>query len=342
MQRTLPGSLWRWVGLSLALAAMVGCQSTAPEQDTKPTASAADLTVLSFDDTVTLDNGRVRLGVSPSVGRVVDFGFTGRDNLIWINTQAAYADTTPGTAVDNQRYANLGGDKLWPTTQKFWGAATGNEEWPPDGVLDGGGWQLIDQSADSLTIQSPVSPHYGVTVLRSFTLTPGKPQVVIQNVIQRVEANPFPVAAWTITQVKTPNAAVLDIAVDRPAFGDPVVMLADPHKIEGRVETLGQNEAAAWDQTGDAFAKLGSFGAWVAAVYDDVTFLQETDFFPAGAYPDASSAQLYRAADYTELELWSPTVQLAPGESLANKVTWTLVDVPAKHAYATLLSHDRN
>ena len=57
---------------------------------------------------------------------------------------------------------------------------------------------------------------------------------------------------------------------------------------------LGRDELAIWDQQGDAYAKLGTFGRSVAAVYPEVTFLQETDFNPVGAYPEFSSAQVYR------------------------------------------------
>jgi len=343
MKHALPGSFCRWAGFCLMLAVLAGCQTNASPKAAAAAASPP-LPTLSFDDTVTLDNGVVRLGVSPGVGRVVDFGLSGGENLIWINTQAAYTDATPGVAVENQRYANLGGDKLWPTAQPLWKLATGNDNWPPDGVLDGGAWQLLDQTDHSVTLQSQLSPHYGVVVLRSFTLTPGQAQVKIQNVIQRVHANPIPVSAWTITQVKKPNAVVFDIADDAPDLGEPVRPLTDDTaaKVQGYVHMLGSNQMAAWKQQGEAWAKLGTFGRWVAAVYDDVTFLQETDFDPHGAYPELSSAQAYHAADYTELELLSPMLQLAPGQTLQNTVVWTLIKISAEHAYPTLLSRKRN
>ncbi|MEM7624694.1 MAG: DUF4380 domain-containing protein [Planctomycetota bacterium] len=331
---------WAWglVAVLLMLGLLPGCRSSEPVA-----APAAPKPLLTFDDKITLDNGKVRLGVSPAVGRVVEFGFTGGENLIWVDTEAVYDNPVPGVAVPDQKYYNLGGDKLWPTAQPLWKLATGNDSWPPDGVIDGGPWTVRRRSDRSVTIESAPSPHYGIVVLRTFTLAPDEPRVVIQNLIHRVEANPIPVSAWTITQVKTPIAAVLDVAADGPEIAPLVRPLTDdtPGKVAGNVSMLGRDEMAVWKQRGDTYAKLGTFGRSVAAVYDDVTFLQETDFNPAGAYPEMSSAQLYRAGDYVELELLSPLVQLGPEEVMKNQVVWTLIDVSSEHAFPTLLNHKR-
>lgn len=337
-QRGLLNGVLGWVLVLPTLAMLVGCQPGKPvavEAGPKP--------VLIFADQITLDNGKVRLGVSPAAGRVVEFGFTGGENLIWINTQAVYDDPVVGVAVPDQKYYNVGGDKFWPTAQPLWKLATGNDNWPPDGVIDGGVWTVRRQSENSITIESAPSPHYGIVVLRTFTLVSGEPRVVIQNLIHRVEANPIPVSAWSITQVKTPLIAVLDVAADGPNMPPSVRPLTDdtPGKVQGYVTMLGRNELAIWKQQGDAYAKLGTFGRSVAAVYDDVTFLQETDFNPAGAYPELSSAQVYRAGDYTELEMLSPLVQLGPQEVMKNQVVWTLIDVSSEHALPTLLNHKR-
>lgn len=281
--------------------------------------------MLTFDDAVTIDNGVVRLSVSPAAGRVVEFGLVNGENLIWVNTLAVYDEPVVGN--NGQKYYNLGGDKLWPAPQPLWGFATGNGPWPPEGVIDGQAWALVDQTDDALTIESRPSPHFGIVVRRQFELSPDAAEAVITNTIRRVEANPFPVQVWTITQVTPPLAAVLDVAGDRPAVGPDFLPLTDdtPDKIEGHVRTSGPGGAAVWSQRGEPYAKLGSLGRWVAATYDGIAFRQETSFDPHGAYPEGSSVQVYRAADYTELELLGPLVQLAPGESVSNTVKWSLI-----------------
>lgn len=295
---------------------------------------------LTFDDTVMLDNGRVALGVSPGVGRVVHFGLTGGENLIWIASPQVHENPMPG--IEGQAYFNLGGDKLWPTSQALWQAATGNPGWPPDGVIDGQSWSIVAQDIESLTMRSPESEAYGVVVTRRFELVDGEPAVMITNTIRRTAANPFPLSIWTITQVVEPRLSVLDIAGDRPTGAPATVPLNDStaQKTDGRITPRGESGAAVWEQAGPHDAKMGSYGRWVAAVYDEVTFLQTTDYNPFGGYPDASSVQVYRGDPYIELELWSPLAQLAPGAELTNTVRWELLSLPRGKAVAELLRRD--
>ncbi|MEM6853421.1 MAG: DUF4380 domain-containing protein [Planctomycetota bacterium] len=302
---------------------LAGCQSTTPpvEVESAPPVAAAPIL---FDDAVQIDNGVVRLGVSPKVGRVVEFGYLGQPNLIWINNDDIY-DEAPGPGV----YYNVGGDKLWVAPQPLWENAFGHDQWPPEGVIDGGAWTLVEHEADSITIQSPESPHYGVVVRRTFTLPAKKSQAVITNQILRVKANPHPVQVWTVTQIKEPDIAVLDVAKDGPEMPTPFIKMTDetPAKVEGYVRTLGDGGAVEWTQEGDAHAKLGTIGRWVAGVSGNVIFRQSAVLDVQGAYPEASSVQVYRAGNYTELELLSPLMQLAPGESLTHTVTWSLSEI---------------
>jgi len=341
MLRTITPRLRKVLGLGLGLASaalLVGCQSSAPPADTAdavaPVAPAAEIV---FDDAAEITNGVVRLAVAPSVGRVVHFGYAGGENLLWISNDDIYRSPAD--------YYNIGGDKLWVAPQPLWKSAFGHDgNWPPDGVIDGGEWTLVEQTPDTLTIQSPESPHYGVVVRRTFHLPANKSQAVITNAILRLQANPHPVQIWSVTQIKVPDAAVLDVAHDAPATPTAFITLTDdtPGKVEGHLATLGDGRAVAWNlQEGDAHAKLGSLGRWVAGVYDGLIFRQSTSFDPNGAYPEASSVQVYRADVYTELELLSPLIQLAPGETLSNTVTWALVEMnKAFDANAFLLAAD--
>ncbi len=181
-------------------------------------------------------------------------------------------------------------------------------------------------------------------VTREFRLIDNAASARISNTLLRTEANPFPVSAWTVTQVQPPTRAVLDVAGDRPA-GTPRSVPLTPtsaKKIGGRAEPIGFRDsgAVAWKQGGDHDAKLGSYGRWVAAVYPDLTFLQRTAYDPAGGYLDASSVQVYRADRYLELELWSPLGQPAPGEEVRNEVVWEILDVKEAEADRRLIDLD--
>ena len=321
---------------AVGLWAVPSCRTApAPAAD-----EAASTEPRVFPDAVALDNGEVRLEVSPAAGRVVHFGRTGERNLLWI----ASPEAALLTAADGQVYDNVGGDKLWPTSQLLWGAATGNEHWPPDGVIDGSPWELVVADDERIVIRSPESDDYGLVVTREFSLAPGAPKVRISNTLLRTATNPFPVSAWTVTQVETPETAVLDAAGDRPAGTPATAPLTDDtaEKVDGRTVAIGPpaSGATAWEQEGPQHAKLGSYGRWVAAVYPNLTFLQRTAYDPAGGYLDASSVQVYRGDPYLELELWSPLAQLAPGEELTSEVVWELLEVPAEEAQQRLMELD--
>jgi hypothetical protein len=223
-------------------------------------------------------------------------------------------------------YFNYGGDKLWPTVQALWGRAFGGGNWPPDGVIDGEPWTVVERGARHVMLRSAVSPDLGVVAERRIELVEDRPAVHLRNRLTRVQRNPFPVHLWTVTQVQTPPAVMLDVAADRPAvqglwdpFGKPQAFAPDNPQV------LGEKAALYWQLNPGEHRKVGTFGRWVAGLYPDLIFLQQTTFDPQGAYPDRSSAQVYNDANLTELELLSPMVHLQPGQTLENHVVWQLL-----------------
>lgn len=311
--------------VAAALAGLLpGCQTmtTRPEPPQAPAPAAP----IAFDDAVTIGNGRVKLGVSPGVGRIVHFGPADGPNLIWLASPSVYDE--PVTDRPGQAYYNLGGDKLWPLPQPLWKRAFGVGGWPPDGVIDGQPWTLVESTDRRIVIESRVSPALGVRARRTIELAENEPRVTITNSLTRVEASPFPVHLWTVTQTVSPRVVLLDVSADRPASTPTWLPMISPHEATRRVSVLGDGRAVAVDLSDDGSVKVGTFGRWIAGVYDDLIFLQTTPYDPTGAYPDASSLQTYSDANYTELELLSELAHLQPGESLSNRVTWQLVGRP--------------
>jgi hypothetical protein len=186
----------------------------------------------------------------------------------------------------------------------------------------------VDQSDRRVVIESPVAPTLGVRVRRTIEVVPDSPRVRIVNVIERVEANVFPVHIWTVTQVHSPPLTLLDVAADRVDRSRVWVPFGEVRHHEPFVEVIGEDVAIAYLPRPDRGRKVGTLGRWVAGVYDSGdAFLQATHYIPRGAYPDASSAQVYSDGNYTELELLSEFVHLQPGETLENRVLWELVPV---------------
>ncbi len=295
---------------------MPACTTTPDHAD--PSANHAPPT---FPDAVRLSNGTIDVAVAPSVGRIVHFGPAGGRNLLWLNTVAGADEKYEA---HGRSYSNIGGDKLWPTVQTLWPQAYGGGPWPPDGIIDGGPWWLVERSDRHVVIESRRSPHLGVVVRREVRLPDRGASLTIINRTTRVADSPFGVTNWTVTQTQRPRYVLLDAGRPTGPPG-PWIGMSEARKLDDLVKTIEDAQAVAWTPTQSGGAKIGALGAWVAGVYNDVIFLQRTRFDPAAEYPDGSSVQVYSDDNYTELELLSPFVPLDVGSTLTNTVTWSLL-----------------
>lgn len=320
MIRLLPAACAIHFLLALAHA------QTAP----KATSNAATLPVPLPDDdlqrqvlqhTLFLDNGSIRVGVSAQVGRIVWFSTSkSTDNLLWLNTASGLAETQLSEA-----WSNWGGDKLWPAPQAQWTQVMGSR-WPPDPVLDGLPWKVVHHDRRSCLIESRPSPYWGVVMRRRITLDPDRPRLEIHNTIERVGASSWPVNSWPVTQTLRPDYLLLETTASRPERAAPWVWLSEPAADDGVVRRI--DGAVSYQPPAEPATKIGTMGRWIAAVYPNVIFLQETrdEPDPAKQYADDASVQAYGAAAFVEMELLSPIVPLPEGEHLEQVVRWHLLE----------------
>ncbi len=297
-------------------------QEQQPPPTTQPVADAAPAERLTFPDAVTLTNPLIRLEVAPSVGRITHLGPINGENLLFIATEST-AQTTRKR--DGTFYRNLGGDKIWPQLQALWDRVYGPPGgWPPDGIIDGQPWKLIEQTDRQITMESLPDPRLGIQVRRQITLDAKEPAVTIHNTITRFKANHFPVHIWSVTQVVWPEYVFMDIAHDRAMEK---TWAGDAAQIKDLLTIREDQSVARFEiapQKGKGL-KANTLGRWLAAVYPDYVFYQHTDFDPTGMYLDESNIQVYFDGNYTELETLSPMLHLQPGEKLTNTVTWRLI-----------------
>ena len=289
--------------LSLALLLMWRQATLPPTAPSVPIAWVG-LGEIVRDRSIFLDNGRARLGVCPEVGRIVWFSSSEtRDNVLWINDSQPFIERRA-----SQGWCNWGGDKLWPAPQSDWAEVMG-WRWPPDPVLDGLSWKLLDHGPLSCVMESRPSPYWGVAFRRRITMDADRPLVEIRNTMVRVSECGSPVNIWSVTQVERPECCLLGIAEPtaepsraswRWLSGEPPGVAASPvvREIGGAVE---------YSPPGEPPTKIGTMGRWIAAVYPDVIFLQETAVIdPDGDYADNASVQVYADARCVEMELLSP------------------------------------
>jgi hypothetical protein len=262
---------------------------------------------------VTLSNKSAELGVCPEHGRIVIFKLRQGHNVLWRNSGKLEAAILKG-------WKNYGGDKVWLIPQNMRPSAFANRL--PDPYIDGKPWRVIEQSKNSVTIQSRLSKALGCIIARKITLDPVKPITTIDNRVIQKKKTPFTVHIWQVSQVVKPEYAVIGLdnrifPGRKPYFrhrgqksGSKITGTADYIKI-----VLPEKE---WD-------KINAWGQWLAAAYPECIFIQAIKLENNQPYPENSSVQVYGNADYVEMETLSPLVHLQPGGTYCNRVVWGLL-----------------
>lgn len=278
---------------------------------------------------LTLRNDAMTVQIAPQIGRIyglfpAENTASGGENLLWHDDPANILH-----ARQNHKYINWGGDKIWPTLQSLWNRQRrAGYDWPPNPPIDGGEWNVISRSDRSIVMRSRLDDDLGIQVTRSITLDATLPRVTIRNTFNRLKPNPLPVMIWSVTQVHPPRMALLHIAADRPEGEWPVLNLGKPNE-DPKAGLTVFPQAARWvPQPTTTDCKRGTFGRWIAAVYEHRILLQTTDYDPDACYGDRANIAVYRNTRYMELETVSPLVHLPPGRSLSNTVIWQLLDRP--------------
>lgn len=265
---------------------------------------------------VVLDNGSVRLEFDSQIGRIVFFGTSGGRNLLWVQPEEETASQKA-----EKTWINWGGDKVWVAIQPQWPSIYGRE-WPPVDRIEGFPWQIIQSDKTSLLARSPESEQVGVVLEREITLPATGTSVTIVNRLQRVRDVKIPVHIWPVTQVVLPEFILLDVT-RMQEDGEPWGRMFGPVE-KGDFEYL--DRALLFRQKAEEGRKIAVSGAWAAAVYPDIVFLQSGRDYPDALYLDRGPLHVFAMDAYTELELLSPTVQLEKAGVLQHEVTWHLLE----------------
>src|SRR5690348_2549005 len=178
-------------------------------------AASADVSVTqirytNWDGAWKIDNGTCAMVVVPQIGRVMSFSLADGRNVLWNNPELA-GQTVPR---DDNTWHNFGGDKVWPTQQDWWIKYTSRNGWPPPYSFDGAP-QTAEQIDGGVRMTSPKSPEFGTQTVREFVMDPTGPVVRVRQWFTKSEGKPVTMSLWTVTQVRTPDDALLPI--ERPA-----------------------------------------------------------------------------------------------------------------------------
>ena len=284
---------------------------------------------------VEITNRDARLVVVPSIGRIMHYGLTGGENVLWENSEC-FGKTLPtgGPATENGNpvWVNFGGDKVWPTEQSQW-PKTNGYAWPPDHWFDGGthSFRLLE---DGVEITGGASDFNGGRSIREIRLAPGGTRVSILQKIEKVKmcknfsAEPVPFTNWNVTQIRPPEMVLLSL---NPKSRFPERWhdysggkreCAKNVRVEDGVAVLRPDSAK--DQ------KIGAdSGPWIAGIAGNCLIVELFQRDPNGLYPDGGlSETVYTCPQYTEIELMSPLKSLKIGEALTFGIAWELRRLP--------------
>ena len=292
---------------------------------------------IQYSDEIVLTNGVVRLGYSPAVGRIVAFGKVGGKDLLWRNCTTIIA----AQRQNGKCWVNYGGDKIWPTVQDLWPRIYGSSEpfWP-DPNIDGGKWRVIERGNNRLVVESSRSAYLGIKIRREIMLTSGKAEATIKNTLKQLARTPFPVCIWSVTQIKPPEYCLMEINASRPQAAAYVDFY--DAKSPARAQVIWEDSVLKFACKAGERSKVGSFGRWITAVYQDCLFRQSSEYKLDACYPDNASVECFWSnrvivrdlkswsPNHTELELLGGAVHLQPGEQISNIVHWEITDRPLR------------
>ena len=271
-----------------------------------------------WTDAVQLNNGVAEAVVVPSVGRVMQFRFAGREEgPFWVNPALAGRSADSGA----EDWVNYGGDKVWPAPQTGWEPATGRA-WPPPAGFDGRPMQA-EIAGPVVTLTSPADPDYGIQIRRRIVLAPGRPIMTITTTYEKLTGQPVQVGVWTITQLRDP-VAVYAIQPGPIGTGAAYVPLSDspPPDLKQESGRISLTRDPAENH------KIGTKAGALVWVGRNELLRVDSAVVAGATYPDRGcSAEIYTNADplpYVELELLGPLVKMAAGDKIEQVVRYTL------------------
>ena len=278
--------------------------------------SSADVSVTKekyrvWDDAIKISNGTVDVIVVPQIGRIMSYGYTAKENILWEDLSL---DRSSEKA---KSWVNWGGDKVWTAPQSVW-------NWPPDKVLDGSPFKA-EILKDGVRISSGTGNIVQVKVVREVHLKPFGTEVNITNKIENLGAT-RQISSWQVTQVKEPTQVELPITfggtmpsgfiTQQNSKFDPKYHTVLPGKLVIKRDPKAAHKFGA-RSTGSIFATING-----------LTFETYSKVEKRATYPDADSAQeVFTNAGndaYVELELLSPLVNLEPRQVILQQVRWRI------------------
>ena len=272
-----------------------------------------------------ISNGRVEAIVVPTIGRVMQFHYLGREEIFWEN--AALAGKSDDSK--SRQWANFGGDKSWPSPQAQWPKMAGRE-WPPPAGFDAVPYQAeIENGAVELV--SPVDASYGIRVRRRVELPVAAPRMEVVTSYEKISGAPVKVGIGVITQVRDPQRLFM-VLPKKSRFPQGYVLLQfsppeDAQLRDGLVSLKRGTKTS---------SQIGSDADTLLWMDEKYVLRIDSPRVPEAEYADQdTNTTIFTSADpqaYVELETFGPLTVMKPGDRIERKNTYTLLKRTEKDA----------
>jgi hypothetical protein len=249
-----------------------------------------------------ISNGVAEVIVVPVIGRVMQFRMVGDETgAFWENR--ALDGQLPATP--ELKWANFGGDKVWPAPQDDWSKVAGRP-WPPPLAFDSMPLQATVEGCE-LVLTSPVDPHFGIQTVRRIALHPSKAKLAIRTAYHKVSGPAVKTGIWVITQLRDPQrvfALLPEEMKHSPGFYQMQGPAPYEFQQQGRLISLRRDPANN--------LKIGAEGNALLWVGDEYVLRIEHDSV-------RGATSIYTNMDpvpYVELETEGPLVEMNVGDRI--------------------------
>jgi hypothetical protein len=302
------------------------------------------ITYQGWDDAVELKNGDARLVVVPQISRIMYYGLSDGENILWDDAEH-YGKVLPGEPFKDEEgaseWTNFGGDKVWPNQQSEFEAINGRV-WPPDHYFDGG-IHHVDLLEDGVVITSPLSPYNGARSTRTIRLAAHGSRVTIDQRLEKLAAadqddlEPLRYTIWNVTQIRYPEQTLyplnphsaLEGGLHLFNWGDTDKAMAEQKKVVAANVKIEDGIGIFKPHPVKAQKTGADSDRWLAGIVGQTAIAEFFRRDGTQMYPDGGlSAEVYTCDRYTELELLSPWVHLEIGETLDFTIEWELYAIP--------------
>jgi hypothetical protein len=340
-------SLLLVAGLAVGLAVCL-----LPKADARSASKKVTVTREAYDgftDAWKLSNGIVDVVVVPDIGRIMAFEWTGRpetsplyNDPIWTGKSPAPMPNPNDPKTYPTEWHNYGGNKVWASPQSEWPKHQ-PVVWPPDPFLDTGPYH-VQRLPNGVRLTGPVSPYFGVRLIREITLKAGLPQISLRDTFIKAVGGlnhaAFPIGLWSISQVKGNSTIYLPLNKQGLFPGIGYTSLINGAKPLPNWRTHGSVLSVTRPSGVGTKVGVDDTAGWAACLYHaNLLFSVRSVRVPGTVYPDhGCSAEVYTNGSdveaYMELETLGPLVTLKPGQTLSRSIVWRLQRLPQTPANA--------